>query len=155
MAAFPTAHADSYKHLNACANLIHQKQVTKFWQFFLLRMLTGIAVGGTVPLVYSLVGDLFPATQRSAMASMIQLALGAGVCGGQVCVWGGVCKEVGQAATCCLIPTSHRMHSQSHPHMHTPSDACGHAGPRHQLAGAVPAGGGALHCAGGTHPAHD
>lgn len=28
--------------------------VTEFWQFFLLRMLTGISVGGVFPLLYSL-----------------------------------------------------------------------------------------------------
>jgi MFS family permease len=60
------------------------KQVTSFWQFIVLRMLTGIAVGGVFPLVFSLLGDLFPATQRSAMASLVQIAMGLGIGGGQM-----------------------------------------------------------------------
>lgn len=59
-------------------------QVTALWQFFLIRMLTGIAVGGCFPLVFSLLGDLFPISQRSAMAALVQIAVGAGIGGGQV-----------------------------------------------------------------------
>lgn len=59
-------------------------QVTALWQFFLVRMLTGIAVGGCFPLVFSLLGDLFPVSQRSAMAALVQIAIGAGIGGGQV-----------------------------------------------------------------------
>jgi MFS family permease len=47
-------------------------------------MLTGVAVGGIIPLVYSLLGDLFPITRRNAMAAMVQMAIGAGISGGQV-----------------------------------------------------------------------
>lgn len=32
--------------------------VTSYWQFFALRTLTGISVGGCLPLVFSLLGDL-------------------------------------------------------------------------------------------------
>ena len=35
--------------------------VRTYWQLFALRTLTGIAIGGTPPLIYSLLGDLFPA----------------------------------------------------------------------------------------------
>jgi MFS family permease len=59
-------------------------QVTQLWQFFLLRMLTGIAVGGCFPLVFSLLGDLFPPSRRAAMAAVVQVAVGAGIGGGQV-----------------------------------------------------------------------
>jgi MFS family permease len=58
--------------------------VTTFWQFLVLRMLTGVAVGGVFPLVFSLLGDLFPATQRAAMASLLQIATGLGIGAGQV-----------------------------------------------------------------------
>lgn len=58
--------------------------VSQLWQFFLLRMLTGIAVGGCFPLVFSLLGDLFPVNQRSAMSALVQIAVGAGIGGGQV-----------------------------------------------------------------------
>ncbi len=47
-------------------------------------MLTGIAVGGMLPLIYSLLGDLCPVSQRAAMAALTQMAMGAGVTGGQV-----------------------------------------------------------------------
>ncbi|KIZ04154.1 major facilitator superfamily MFS-1 [Monoraphidium neglectum] len=57
--------------------------VTTFWQFLVLRMLTGVAVGGVFPLVFSLLGDLFPATQRAAMASLLQIATGLGIGAGQ------------------------------------------------------------------------
>jgi hypothetical protein len=59
-------------------------QVTELWQFFVLRMLTGVAVGGCFPLVFSLLGDLFPVSQRSAMAALVQVAVGGGIAGGQV-----------------------------------------------------------------------
>jgi MFS family permease len=42
------------------------------------------AVGGCFPLVFSLLGDLFPVSQRSAMAALVQIAVGAGIGGGQV-----------------------------------------------------------------------
>eukprot|EP00878_Enallax_costatus_P045766 GHUV01055247.1.p1 GENE.GHUV01055247.1~~GHUV01055247.1.p1 ORF type:complete len:296 (+),score=80.51 GHUV01055247.1:482-1369(+) len=58
--------------------------VTTLWQFFLVRMLTGIAVGGCFPLVFSLLGDLFPVSQRSAMSALVQIAVGAGIGGGQM-----------------------------------------------------------------------
>uniref|UniRef100_A0A383W382 Major facilitator superfamily (MFS) profile domain-containing protein n=1 Tax=Tetradesmus obliquus TaxID=3088 RepID=A0A383W382_TETOB len=58
--------------------------VTELWQFFVLRMLTGIAVGGCFPLVFSLMGDLFPTSQRSAMAALVQIAVGFGIGGGQL-----------------------------------------------------------------------
>ena len=58
--------------------------MTRFWQFLALRMMTGIAVGGVFPLVFSLLGDLFPATQRAAMASLVQIATGRGIGLGQL-----------------------------------------------------------------------
>ena len=33
--------------------------VRRYWQLLVVRILTGISVGGTFPLVFSLVGDLF------------------------------------------------------------------------------------------------
>ena len=47
-------------------------------------MLTGISVGGCFPLVFSLLGDLFPVSQRAAMSSIVQIAIGGGIGGGQV-----------------------------------------------------------------------
>jgi MFS family permease len=61
-----------------------RRQVTSFWQFLVLRMLTGVAIGGVFPLIFSLLADLFPASQRAAMASLVQLAMGLGIGAGQV-----------------------------------------------------------------------
>jgi MFS family permease len=58
--------------------------VTAFWQFLILRMLTGIAMGGVFPLVFSLLADLFPVSRRAAMSALIQLATGFGIGLGQV-----------------------------------------------------------------------
>ncbi|KAG2447464.1 hypothetical protein HYH02_007785 [Chlamydomonas schloesseri] len=57
--------------------------VKEFWQFFLLRSLTGIAVGGCFPLVFSLLGDLFPPRKRAAVSAVVQIATGAGIAVGQ------------------------------------------------------------------------
>ncbi|GAX82743.1 hypothetical protein CEUSTIGMA_g10169.t1 [Chlamydomonas eustigma] len=58
--------------------------VTEYWQFFVLRLLTGISVGGVFPLLYSLLGDLFPISQRAMVSAFILIATGAGVFVGQM-----------------------------------------------------------------------
>ena len=55
----------------------------RYWQLLVVRILTGISVGGTFPLVFSLVGDLFFPHQRAGVAAGIQLATGAGFAAGQ------------------------------------------------------------------------
>eukprot|EP00798_Chlamydomonas_sp_ICE-L_P009776 gene9778-7658_t len=57
--------------------------VQTYAQFFVLRMMTGIAVGGCFPLLYSLLGDLFPPSQRSTVAAFVQIATGTGIFAGQ------------------------------------------------------------------------
>ena len=57
--------------------------VRRYWQLLLVRVLTGISLGGTFPLVFSLVGDLFFTSQRAGVAAGIQLATGAGFAAGQ------------------------------------------------------------------------
>eukprot|EP00195_Chlamydomonas_chlamydogama_P007517 CAMPEP_0202907246 /NCGR_PEP_ID=MMETSP1392-20130828/41834_1 /ASSEMBLY_ACC=CAM_ASM_000868 /TAXON_ID=225041 /ORGANISM="Chlamydomonas chlamydogama, Strain SAG 11-48b" /LENGTH=249 /DNA_ID=CAMNT_0049596059 /DNA_START=60 /DNA_END=805 /DNA_ORIENTATION=+ len=57
--------------------------VNAYWEFFLLRLLTGISVGGCFPLLYSLLGDLFPPTSRSLVSAFVQIATGAGIFVGQ------------------------------------------------------------------------
>lgn len=47
-------------------------------------MLTGVAVGGVIPIAFSLLGDMFPASQRNAVVALAQMAMGTGVCLGQV-----------------------------------------------------------------------
>ena len=57
--------------------------VRRYWQLLLLRVLTGISVGGTLPLIYSLVGDLFDVRKRAPVAAAIQVATGIGLAAGQ------------------------------------------------------------------------
>ena len=63
---FLTGYADSYEQL--------------FW----LRALTGIGIGGAMPLIYSLIGDYFPASRRAAAAAFVGLAMGLGIAIGQL-----------------------------------------------------------------------
>lgn len=58
--------------------------VTEYWQLFVLRCLTGIAIGGGPPLVMSMLGDMFNASTRVSVMSYF-VALGAlGVALGQL-----------------------------------------------------------------------
>ena len=57
--------------------------VRHYWQLLVLRVLTGISVGGTLPLIYSLVGDLFDVGKRAPVAAAIQVATGIGLAAGQ------------------------------------------------------------------------
>ena len=58
--------------------------VKSYSALFATRMLTGISIGGSLPLLYSLVGDLVPPSRRSAVSAGIGIAQGAGVALGQV-----------------------------------------------------------------------
>jgi MFS family permease len=53
-------------------------------QLFWLRALTGIAIGGALPLTYSFIGDYFSNKNRAAAAGYIGLAQGLGIAIGQL-----------------------------------------------------------------------
>jgi len=57
--------------------------VTQFWQLFVLRALTGIAVGGALPLVYSITGDLFPKSSRTHASALVGIVSSLGSMTGQ------------------------------------------------------------------------
>ena len=57
---------------------------TGFHYFFITRVLTGISIGGSMPLVYSLCGDLFPPQLRSVSASCIGVSIAGGTAIGQL-----------------------------------------------------------------------
>lgn len=57
--------------------------VTSYWQLFVLRALTGISIGGCLPLVFNLLGDLFDAQHRANVLSGVLIATGAGTAIGQ------------------------------------------------------------------------
>lgn len=58
--------------------------VTNYTELFWCRALTGIAVGGIVPLTYSLLGDLYPARLRSLAAALVGVCIGGGILVGQM-----------------------------------------------------------------------
>lgn len=53
-------------------------------QLFWLRALTGIGIGGALPLTYSLIGDYFSHTNRATATAWISLAQGLGIAVGQL-----------------------------------------------------------------------
>lgn len=66
--------------------------VTSYWQLFVLRALTGISIGGCLPLLFNLLGDLFDAQHRANVLSGVLIATGAGTAIGQALAGGiGTC----------------------------------------------------------------
>jgi len=57
--------------------------VREYWQLLCIRVMTGVAVGGTLPLVFSLLSDMFPESQRSFVSSLAMMSNGAGLVLGQ------------------------------------------------------------------------
>ena len=53
--------------------------VETYTQLLVLRALTGISVGGVLPLLYSLMGDYFSAEHRSYASALLATAAGVGV----------------------------------------------------------------------------
>lgn len=58
--------------------------VQRYWQLLLLRLLTGISLGGILPLILSLLGDLFAGEHRSGVAALVQVSTGFGMALGQM-----------------------------------------------------------------------
>lgn len=55
-----------------------------YWQFLVLRTLTGIGLGGFFPVLFSFIGDYFRAENRSPAAGWLEFSMGLGVGLGQV-----------------------------------------------------------------------
>ncbi|WP_428267237.1 MFS transporter [Haliangium sp.] len=53
-------------------------------QLYWLRALTGLGIGGAIPLLYSLIGDYFPPRVRPLAVAGIGLAMGLGIAFGQL-----------------------------------------------------------------------
>lgn len=58
--------------------------VHTYEQLYWARALTGLGIGGSFPLVYSLVGDYFPPERRASANATIGLAMGLGIAAGQL-----------------------------------------------------------------------
>lgn len=54
-----------------------------YWQLFASRAITGIALGGALPLIGSLLGDLFVASQRHIVNAVVGMGTGLGIMLGQ------------------------------------------------------------------------
>jgi MFS family permease len=84
-------------------------RVKTFEQFFLLRTLTGVAVGGAFPLIYSLASDITTPEQRALASSMITVSmgmggtLGQGVAGASVVCSALLCSAVLCSAVLCWV----------------------------------------------------
>jgi MFS family permease len=50
---------------------------------YVCRAITGFSVGGAVPLIYSILGDLFAAEDRHAVSAVVSFGVGAGISVGQ------------------------------------------------------------------------
>lgn len=57
--------------------------VDTYAQLYVCRAITGISVGGALPLVFSILGDMFPADQRHAVSSLVGIGTGVGIFLGQ------------------------------------------------------------------------
>ena len=54
-----------------------------FWQLFAARALTGVSLGGGLPVTFSLMGDMFDASERAVQSGRLGVAMGAGQMLGQ------------------------------------------------------------------------
>ena len=57
---------------------------SSYTEFFIFRALTGIGIGGIIPLTYSLLGDYFSSKERIKIVTFIGFASGMGVAIGQL-----------------------------------------------------------------------
>ena len=57
--------------------------VQTYRQLYICRAITGFAVGGALPLIYSILGDLFAAQDRHVVSAVVSFGTGAGISVGQ------------------------------------------------------------------------
>ena len=62
-----------------CSGLAHSYE-----QLYWSRAFTGIGIGGSIPLIYSLLSDYFPPQKRASAAATMSLTMGLGIAIGQV-----------------------------------------------------------------------
>lgn len=56
---------------------------SNYWQLYICRAITGFSLGGALPLIYSILGDLYPAEQRHMVSSLVGIGAGIGIAFGQ------------------------------------------------------------------------
>jgi MFS family permease len=57
--------------------------VKTYRQLYICRAVTGFSVGGALPLIYSILGDLFAAQDRHVVSAVVSFGMGAGISVGQ------------------------------------------------------------------------
>jgi MFS family permease len=57
--------------------------VQTYEQMYICRAITGFSVGGALPVIYSILGDLFAAEDRHVVSAMVSFGVGAGISVGQ------------------------------------------------------------------------
>lgn len=58
--------------------------VQTYTELLISRVLTGISIGGATPIIFSLLADYYPLSKRVRVATLISVAMGAGISGGQL-----------------------------------------------------------------------
>ena len=58
--------------------------VTEYWHLFFLRALTGIALGGALPLVFSMLSDMYKPKERNQVSAIVGVAMTVGTLSGQL-----------------------------------------------------------------------
>ena len=56
---------------------------TSYWELYLCRAVTGFSIGGALPLIYSILGDLFTADERHKVNAGVGIGTGLGTSVGQ------------------------------------------------------------------------
>jgi MFS family permease len=83
--------ADQYDRtrLFACTMLLGEGAcLATYWtstyaQLYVCRAITGLSIGGSLPLIYSVLGDMFEAEERHAVSSYVGIGSGIGIALGQ------------------------------------------------------------------------
>jgi hypothetical protein len=57
--------------------------VTSYEQLYVCRAVTGFSVGGALPVIYSILGDMFAAEDRHVVSALVSFGVGAGISVGQ------------------------------------------------------------------------
>jgi MFS family permease len=57
--------------------------VKTYPQLFVTRLLTGVSISGSLPVIFSVLGDLYPSSQRNAVAAIVTTGTGLGAGVGQ------------------------------------------------------------------------
>jgi len=56
---------------------------TTYSQLFVCRIFTGVSIGGSVPCIFSLLGDLYPVNERIFVSTWVGISMSLGIAGGQ------------------------------------------------------------------------